>query len=35
MPRTISGRVDLVDMQVTAVVDELPNDDLDQLVRMH
>jgi transglutaminase-like putative cysteine protease len=32
---TISGRVDLVDMQITAVVDALPNDDLDQLVRMH
>ena len=32
---TISGRVDLVDMEVMAVVDELPNDDLDQLVRMH
>ena len=32
---TVSGRVDLVGMQVTAVVDSLPNDDLDQLVRMH
>lgn len=32
---TISGRVDLADMEITAVVDELPNDDLDQLVRMH
>ena len=32
---TISGRVDLVDMEVMAIVDELPNDDLDQLVRMH
>jgi len=32
---TISGRTTLVDMEVTAVVDELPNDDLDQLVRMH
>lgn len=32
---TISGRITLVDMQVTAVVDELPDDDLDQLVRMH
>jgi transglutaminase-like putative cysteine protease len=32
---TISGRVDLVDMEVMAVVDALPNDDLDQLVRMH
>ena len=32
---TISGRVDLIDMEVMAIVDELPNDDLDQLVRMH
>lgn len=32
---TISGRADLVGMEVTAVVDALPNDDLDQLVRMH
>lgn len=32
---TVSGRITLVDMQVTAVVDELPGDDLDQLVRMH
>jgi transglutaminase-like putative cysteine protease len=32
---TTSGRVDLVDMQVMAVVDELPDDDLDQLVRMN
>lgn len=32
---TISGRVDLVDMEVMAVVDRLPNDDLNQLVRMH
>jgi transglutaminase-like putative cysteine protease len=32
---TVSGRVELVGMQVTAVVDSLPNDDLDQLVRMH
>lgn len=32
---TVSGRITLVDMQVTAVVDELPDDDLDQLVRMH
>jgi hypothetical protein len=31
---TISGRVGMVDMQITAVVDELPNDDLDKLVRM-
>ena len=31
----VSGRTSLVDMQVTAVVDELPGDDLDQLVRMH
>jgi transglutaminase-like putative cysteine protease len=32
---TISGRVNLVDMEVMAVVDELPNDDLDKLVRMN
>jgi transglutaminase-like putative cysteine protease len=32
---TISGRVDLIDMEVMAIVDELPNDDLDKLVRMH
>lgn len=32
---TVSGRITLVDMQVTAVVDQLPGDDLDQLVRMH
>jgi hypothetical protein len=32
---TISGRVDLIDMEVMAIVDELPNDDLNQLVRMH
>jgi len=32
---TVSGRVSLVGMEITAVVDELPNDDLDQLVRMH
>ena len=32
---TISGRVDLVGMEVMAVVDALPNDDLTQLVRMH
>lgn len=32
---TTSGRVDLIDMEVMAVVDDLPNDDLDQLVRMH
>jgi len=31
----VAGRASLVDMQVTAVVDELPNDDLDELVRMH
>jgi transglutaminase-like putative cysteine protease len=31
----ISGRVDLIDMQVTAVADELPDDDLNELVRMH
>ena len=32
---TISGRVDLFDMEVMAIVDVLPNDDLTQLVRMH
>lgn len=32
---TISGRADLLDMEVMAVVDQLPDDDLDQLVRMH
>lgn len=32
---TTSGRVNMVDMEVLAVVDSLPNDDLDQLVRMH
>lgn len=32
---TVSGRVDLVEMEVIAVVDELPGDDLTQLVRMH
>jgi transglutaminase-like putative cysteine protease len=28
----LSGRAELVDISVTAVADELPNDDLDQLV---
>jgi hypothetical protein len=28
----MSGRADLVDVSVTAVVDELPNDDVTQLV---
>ncbi|GAA3204851.1 transglutaminase-like domain-containing protein [Microbacterium terregens] len=31
----VSGRADLVDLEVLAIVDELPNDDLTQLVRMH
>ena len=31
----VSGRADLIAMQVTAVADELPGDDLNQLVRMH
>ncbi|MCR2810470.1 MULTISPECIES: transglutaminase-like domain-containing protein [unclassified Microbacterium] len=30
----VSGRADLVDLEVMAIVDELPNDDLTQLVRM-
>ncbi len=32
---TISGRVDLFGMEVMAIVDELPNDDITQLVQMH
>ena len=32
---TISGRVSLVGMEVMAIVDALPDDDLNQLVRMH
>lgn len=31
----ISGRIDLTDMQVTAVADNLPSDDLTQLVVLH
>ena len=32
---TISGRVNLVGMEVMAIADVLPGDDLTQLVRMH